>query len=397
MLAGRGFGKTISLNYALFMLAVLQPERKIGIIAPTAGEIRRVSFEGESGLMSIIPRECLWRGDEKHAYRKSPNYEIRLWNGSLFQGYNAFSYDRIRGSQWHYAGCDEVAAWRYIEEAMEQVEIATRLGKSPFIICSTTPRPLEIIKKRLKSHQDGDHRIHLTTGTTFENTALSSIYLDRLKEKYHGTRIGEQELYGVVLEDIEGALWTRDMIEKGRVNGVPKELDIVVVAIDPAVTADEKSDETGIVVGGGHLQSSKFYAIDDVSGRYTPQEWARQAIVAYQSHSANLIVGEVNQGGDMVETMIRQEAKAMGIEPPPFRAVRATRGKMVRAEPIAALYEQGRVHHCNVLQQLEAQMVTYIGDRRDKSPDRLDALVWCFTYIMQAMNQRRGGIVHVLG
>ena len=292
--------------------------------------------------------------------------EIRLYNGSKVMGFSATEPDRLRGPQFHRAWCDELASWRY-PEAFDQLMFALRMGDKPRCVITTTPKPTPLIRQLMERND-----CHLTTGTTFENEEnLASSTLNMLKERYEGTTLGRQELYAEVIDQMEGALWKPSTIEKKRLRAVDHEnLTNILVAIDPAVTSHSDSDETGIVVVGKDAQN-EYYVLEDKSGKYTPDQWGRKAVDLYYIWEADRIVAEVNNGGDLVERLIRtidEQAR--------YKSVHATRGKMVRAEPIAALYEQGKVHHIGVFPELETQMCTYTGDRPKPSPDRLDALVW---------------------
>ena len=300
--------------------------------------------------------------------------EIRLFNGSIIYGFSATEPDRLRGPQFHRAWCDELAAWRY-PETFDQLMFALRLGKNPQCIITTTPRPTPLIRRLLERND-----VVVTTGSTFENEAnLASSTLAMLKEKYEGTTLGRQELYAEVLDNLEGALWNNSMIDAAR---RPKDTKVeftkVIVALDPAVTANADSDETGIVVVGKDALN-KYYLLDDRSGKYTPDEWGRLSVELFYTWQANYIVAEVNNGGDLVERLIRSIDTSVG-----YRSVHASRGKMLRAEPISALYEQGKVHHLGVYPELESQMCTYTGDRPKPSPDRLDALVWGLTELSKS-------------
>jgi phage terminase large subunit-like protein len=260
---------------------------------------------------------------------------------------------------------DELAAWRY-PEAFDQLMFGLRLGTNPQCVITTTPKPLPLLKNLIERKD-----VHVTKGSTFENEAnLAASALQMMKERYQGTALGRQELYAEILEDMEGALWTRSMIEQTRLSSeTERELTQIIVAIDPAVTSHDNSDETGIVVVGKD-SNNEYYVLEDLSGRHSADNWGKIAIRAYYEWEADRIVAEVNNGGDLVERLIR--SIDMNV---PYRSVRASRGKMVRAEPISALYEQKRVHHIGVFEELETQMCTYTG-QNNPSPDRLDALVW---------------------
>lgn len=364
ILAGRGWGKTRTGATDAMLYALRNPEVQVAVVTPTFGDLRRVAFEGVSGILSNLPRECLMNG-RGQGYNATAS-EIRLYNGSKVMGFSATEPDRLRGPQFHRAWCDELASWRY-PEAFDQLMFALRMGDKPRCVITTTPKPTPLIRQLMERND-----CHLTTGTTFENEEnLASSTLNMLKERYEGTTLGRQELYAEVIDQMEGALWKPSTIEKKRLRAVDHEnLTNILVAIDPAVTSHSDSDETGIVVVGKDAQN-EYYVLEDKSGKYTPDQWGRKAVDLYYIWEADRIVAEVNNGGDLVERLIRtidEQAR--------YKSVHATRGKMVRAEPIAALYEQGKVHHIGVFPELETQMCTYTGDRPKPSPDRLDALVW---------------------
>lgn len=267
---------------------------------------------------------------------------------------------------------EELAAWRY-PDAWDQMQLGCRLGSkygvSPRGIISTTPKPTLLIRQLVK-----DERSVVTGGSTYENAAnLAPTFISTIISRYEGTRLGRQELYAELLEDVEGALWTRAVIERARVKKMPDAFFRVVVAIDPAVTATETSDETGIIVAG-YGSDRHLYVLADISGRMTPNEWARKAIGAFDEWNADRIVAEENQGGKLVEHNLRTVRRDV-----PYVGVRATQGKRVRAEPVAALYEQKKVHHVGGFPKLEDQMCLWEPLSGDRSPDRLDALVWAMS------------------
>ena len=373
ILAGRGWGKTRTGAQDIALYALRNPKTICAVVAPTSGDLRRVCFGGPSGLMSIIPRECLSNENNIKGYSSSMN-EIRLYNGSKIIGYAASEPDRLRGPQFHRAWCDEVAAWRY-PEAFDQLMFGLRLGDNPQCLITTTPKPTKIIKD-LVVRDD----VVVTSGSTFENEAnLAESALAMLRDKYEGTTLGRQELYAEIIDGIDGALWEMKTIDEARLRkDEERELTSIMVAIDPAVTSGVDSDETGIMVVGKD-NKNEFYVLEDLSGRYSPDKWGKIAIRAFYEWGADRIVAEVNNGGDLVERLLRTIDENVS-----YRSVHATRGKMVRAEPIAALYEQRRVHHIGVFPELEAQMCTYTGDRPKPSPDRLDALVWGITELSKS-------------
>ena len=372
ILAGRGWGKTRTGAQDIALYALKNENTISAVVAPTFGDLRRVCFNGPSGLMSIIPKECLDTSFGTDGYSASV-MEIRLFNGSKIVGYAAINPERLRGPQFHRAWCDELASWRY-PEAFDQLMFGLRLGQDPKCIITTTPKPIPILKSLIVRED-----VHVTKGNTFENSDnLAESALEMMRERYEGTALGRQELYAEILDDIEGALWTHKQIEDTRLlKDTEKELKTIIVAIDPAVTAGENSDETGIVVVGKDM-NNEYYVLEDVSGKYSPDEWGRLAVKTFYDWEADRIVAETNNGGDLVERLLRSVDNNI-----PYRSVRATRGKMLRAEPIAALYEQKKVHHMGAFPELETQMCTYVGQLKP-SPDRLDALVWGLTELSKS-------------
>ena len=374
ILAGRGWGKTRTGGTDAALYALRNPNTRVAVVVPTFCDLKRVAFGGESGILSWLPRELLLAG-RGQGYNSSAQ-EIRLNNGSIIQGFAATEPERLRGPQFHRAWCDEIAAWPY-PETFDQLMFGLRLGNNPQCVITTTPKPTPIIKNLLKRQGT-----ITTRGSTFDNAAnLAPAALQQLKEKYEGTRLGRQELYAEVLDDIEGALWNWKMIEDARIRerDMP-ELQRIVVAVDPAVTAGDDSDETGIVVAGRGVDG-QFYVLEDRTMQGSPDAWARVAVEAFHEHKADRLVAEVNNGGDLVGSVIRTIDRTI-----PYNAVRASRGKIVRAEPVAALYEQGKVHHVGELKALEDQLTSYTPDSR-KSPDRMDALVWAITELSQRTGQ----------
>ena len=365
ILAGRGWGKTRTGAQDIALYALRNPNTISAVVAPTFGDLRRVCFGGNSGLLSIIPDECYDQGFGTNGFASSI-CEIRLANGSKIVGYAAINPERLRGPQFHRAWCDELAAWQY-PEAFDQLMFGLRLGENPQAVITTTPKPIKIIKDLIVRKD-----VHITKGSTFENQDnLAESALAMMQERYQGTALGRQELYAEIVDEVEGALWNVAMIEDERMpEDTEIELSQIIVSVDPAVTSHQDSDETGILVVGKDFQNH-FYVLEDLSGRHSADKWCRIAIRAFYEWEADRIVAEVNNGGDLVERLLRTIDTNI-----PYRAVRATRGKLTRAEPISALYEQKRVHHLGFYEELEAQMCSYTGLSSESSPDRLDALVW---------------------
>lgn len=359
-LAGRGAGKTRTAAEWVAWQAITQAGTRWAVVAATFGDVRDTCAEGESGLITVLRRYNVL----KH-YNRSMG-EIRLDNGSLIKLFSADEPDRLRGPQFHGAWCDELAAWRYTD-TYDQLQFTLRLGTKPQTIITTTPRPTKIIKDLVAESESG--RVRVIRGSTFDNAKnLAPAALAQLRQRYEGTRLGRQELEAEILDDVPGALWTLKMVEECRVTDVP-DMTRVVVAIDPAATSNENSDETGIIVVGRGVDN-RGYVLGDYSCRLSPAGWARRAIEAFDQHQASRIVGETNMGGDMIETIIKQIRPTI-----PYRGVVAKRGKLLRAEPVSALYEQGRISHHGIYAELETQMTTWVAGESDFSPDRLDALV----------------------
>jgi predicted phage terminase large subunit-like protein len=371
ILAGRGFGKTRSGAEWTQEAAEAEPKARIALVGATAADVRDVMVEGESGILSIAPK---WA---RPTYE--PSKRRLTWpNGALATLYSADEPDRLRGPQHSHAWADEVAAWSYADDAWNMLMMGLRLGTHPRCLVTTTPRPIKIIKGLLaRAEQD----VVVTRGSTFDNAAnLPPNFLATIKKRYEGTRLGRQEIHAEVLDDVLGALFRREWIERDRVKEAPMEFSRIVVAVDPAVTNKEGSDETGIVVAAKG-QDGHAYVLEDLSGRMAPDEWARRAVEAYRRHRADRVIAEVNNGGALVENTLRVVEPELS-----YKEVHASRGKAIRAEPISALYEKHRVHHVGTFDELEEQMCAFASDfdrkRAGYSPDRLDALVWAVTELM---------------
>ena len=368
IMAGRGFGKTRTGAETLRSWIHSGQCRRIALLSKTIGEARAVMVEGNSGLLEIHP-PC-----ERPLFEQG-RHQLRWPNGALATLYGADHFERLRGPQFDAAWIDELAKFRYPEEAWNQLMLSLRLGTDPRCIVTTTPRPIPLIEKLLKSED-----VVVTKGTTFENRDnLAPAFLEQIVKQFEGTRLGAQELYAQLLTEQQGALWRRDLIcyqEPPYDDAGTLKLMRIVVAIDPATTHHEDSDETGIVIAG--LSEDKHaYVLEDLSGRLSPGDWGQRVCEAYWRLKADRVVAEVNKGGDLVERILR------GLDPTiPYKAVRATRGKFTRAEPIAALYEQRRVFHAQPFGLLETQLCTYVQGITPKSPDRLDALVWALTDLL---------------
>ncbi len=344
--AGRGYGKTRTGAENVRSWATALPDQRIAIVARTSSDVRDVMIEGESGILNISPP---W---ERPEYE--PSKRRLTWsNGSIATTFTADEPDLLRGPQFHKAWADELASWRFLQEAWDNLQLALRLGDDPRCVVTTTPKPIKLLRKLLK-----DPTTVVTGGSTYENKAnLAASFFDNVTRLYEGTTTGRQELFAELLDEAEGALWKRKDIDSCRVSEHP-DLDRLVVAIDVAVTSNEQSDETGIVVAGRARVNDRhhFYILADGSGRYTPLQWARKAISLHDHYDGDRIVGEVNNGGDLIETTLRTIDEDI-----PYKSVHASRGKAARAEPVAALYEQNRVHHCGLFEEMEDQMCLVTG------------------------------------
>ena len=375
--AGRGFGKTRT-GVEWVREQVKRGAKRIAAVAATNSDIERVMVKGESGFLNVC-----WKGDKTYKGGKmgypewSPTKRTLSWeNGAQVQFFSAEEPERLRGPQFELAWCDELAAWNKDQDTWAMLQFCMRLGKHPRIMVTTTPKPTKLVREILKNPTT-----HTTTGSTFDNAAnLAGTYLKAVKEQYEGTRLGRQELYAEVLEEAEGALWTTDMLDKASIKheDLPH-LNRIVVSIDPAVTANAESDMTGIVVAGIDVNGIA-YVLGDYTERLSPQGWASKAISLYHQYSADRIVAERNQGGEMVRRTLEVEDETV-----PIKLVHASRGKYARAEPVSALYERGLVRHVTnppdgaSLNELETQMRTWEPLGSIGSPDRLDACVWALT------------------
>jgi phage terminase large subunit-like protein len=364
ILAGRGYGKTrIGVEW------VREKVRRyslVNLIGATADDARDIMIEGESGILAKCPP------DERPHYAKSDR-QLHWPNGAKSLIFTADEPDRLRGKQHMKLWADELAAWRY-PESWDQAMLGLRLGDNPQVVATTTPRPTELIRELIK-----DKTTHVTRGTTYDNRAnLAPAFFDAIIKKYEGTRIGRQELKGEVLEDTPGALWTLTILDQGRVKLAP-DMNRIAVGLDPSGGRGER----GIVSAGVGLCHCKGppemhgFILGDASGVYGPDTWGRATVKEFDRVSADRIVVERNFGGDMASALLRTVAPSLSIV-----EVTASRGKMIRAEPVAALYEQGKVHHVGAFPKLEDQLCNWSPLEGGPSPDRLDALVWVLTSLM---------------
>ncbi len=378
VLGGRGAGKTRA--GAEWVRSVVEGSkpldegkcRRVALVGETIEQVREVMIFGDSGILACSPedRRPAWEAGRKRL----------VWpNGAIATVHTAHDPEGLRGPQFDAAWVDELAKWKRGKETWDQLQFALRLGDDPRVCVTTTPRNVDVLKRLMKS--PSTVQTHAPTEANAAN--LASSFLEEVKARYQGTRLGRQELDGVLLSDAEGALWTSEALEAGRVD-VPPVFDRIVVGLDPAASSGSGADECGIVVVGavtqGPVQDWRAVVLADCTVRgATPSGWAKAAIAAMEHYGADRLVAEVNQGGAMVGEVLRQVDPLV-----PLKSVHASRGKVARAEPVAALYEQGRVAHMRGLDQLEDQMcrMTARGYEGGGSPDRVDALVWALHELM---------------
>ncbi len=365
ILAGRGFGKTRTGAETLRQWVREGTCRRIALVAETETEVRQVMVEGSSGLLAV------------HSPSEKPIYEPTkrqlTWpNGAIATCFSSESYERLRGPQFDGAWVDELAKFRGDQQVWDQLMFSLRLGQNPRVIVTTTPRPTKLLKKLIN-----DPHVIITKGTTFENTTnLAEPFLSYMRHRYEKSWLGRQELYADIIEEKQGALWTPALLEQARSSFQASPLQRLVIAIDPAMSHGTQSDETGIIAAG-ITSAGTGIVLEDLSLKAPPSVWVRKAIEAYHRLKADCIVAEVNMGGNLVEHLLRNEDSSIS-----YKALHATRHKILRAEPIASLYERGKIWHATYLPELEEQLCSYVPGISSKSPDRLDALVWALTDLM---------------
>lgn len=365
ILAGRGFGKSRSAMEVVRHWIQSGQCKRVALVASTAADARDVIVEGESGLLSVCPPSM------GATYQPSKR-RIIFNNGAICTTYSGDEPGQLRGPQHDGAAVDELAKWRYAEEAFSNLEFGLRLGLNPQMVIATTPTPIPIIRNLMK-----DPSVVVTRGSTYENAAnLAPVFIQRMRAKYEDTRLGRQELHAEVLDDNPNALWSRAMIEAARVREFP-DLIRVVTGVDPS--GSSSGAECGIVTVGKAYDGaiSHYYVLDDSSRQGSPAEWGGQAVASYNKFHCDRVVAETNYGGEMVESTIRNVQGGALVA---YKPVHATRGKAVRAEPVAALYEQKRVHHVGMFASLENEMCEWVPGER--SPNRMDGLVWAITDLM---------------
>ena len=372
ILAGRGFGKSRTGAETIIRwqnpskktdnAATIKGYKHFALIGQTTGDIRDTMLEGESGIITCAPP---YNKPEYIASRRVVEWP----NGAKAHLYSGDQPDQLRGPQHEKGWLDELVKFKYPEETWDMFELGLRLGNNPQCVITTTPKPFKLLKNLID-----DEDVVVTSGSSYENVSnLSDSFMKRVIKKYEGTRLGRQELYAVVLDDVEGALWCQDVLERNRVNVYPS-LSQVVVALDPSVTNKDKSDECGIIVSGKD-NFGRCFIIEDASRKCTPKEWAQTAVNLYRKYQADYIVAEVNNGGDLVETVINLLDSSV-----PVKTVWATRDKYTRATPVAGAYEQDRVCHVGLFPQLEDELLEW--EPGQPSPNRLDAVVWAVTWLL---------------
>jgi len=429
LLAGRGFGKTRTGAEWINERVQQGKAKRIALVAPTAADVRKTMVEGESGILAISPP---WN---RPTFEPS-KLQLTWPNGAIAQLFSAEEPERLRGPQCDTFWADELAAWKKLKETWDMLQFGFRLGSDPRGCITTTPKPVEIVKLLVRDDREKGGETAITKGSTYDNRAnLTPKFFQQIVSKYEGTRLGRQEIDAEILEDMPGALWQRTSIDATRIsappfppiyhdvsvvpgeetamedlafllrrakeilNAVPEDLTRIVVSVDPNVSNTEGSDEIGIVVTGKGL-SGKGYVLADCSMRGSPNEWASAAVIAHDMFGADRVIGEANQGGNMVEYTIATAAKSLkeqGKRPSDhvgITLVHATRGKVTRAEPVSALYEQKRISHVGTLSTLEDQMCLFTSDFDRKamgySPDRVDALVWGLTHLYHEQQDGAG-------
>jgi len=365
LLSGRGGGKTRT-GAELTVKWAKEGFSPIALVGQTKADVRDTMVEvGDSAILNICPP---WFMPEYESSKR----RLTFPNGVLAIIYSGDEPDQLRGPQHQKGWVDELAKFKYPQESWDNLMFGLRIGEEPQVVVTTTPKPIRIIKELIN-----DNRTAVTRGHTLENKDnLAPPFLKYILRKYEGTRLGRQELAGEILDDNPDALWERLKIDELRVSQHP-DLTRIVVAIDPQGTDSEETSDTGIVVAGiaqiGDIIHG--YILADLTLNGSPDRWAREAVTGYYSFKADRVVGEANFGGDMVENTVRTVDKNV-----PFKSVHASRGKLIRAEPVSALYEQGRIHHVGFFSDLEDQLCEWVPG--NKSPDRLDALVWAITELM---------------
>ncbi len=381
IIAGRGFGKTRTGSEFVIDKAREMPGSHGALVGATADDARKTMLsaglehmEEASGILKVSPP------DFRPEYK--PSLRTLTWpNGTVATLYTAEEPDRLRGPQHHWGWVDEIAAWAHELEAWDQLLFGMRLGATPQICLTTTPRAVRVLRELLERASTVVSR-----GRTRDNAAnLSAAFIREIESKFAGTRMGRQELDGELLEDTPGALWQRAMWERrgARLSERPVDLTRIVVAVDPSGGSGKENDEQGITVCGREAgRDAKGYLLADLSCKLSADGWARRAVQAYVDWDADRILCEINFGGDMVESVIQTAARSMGLGHVPTKMLHVSKGKQVRAEPVSALYEQNRCPHVGVFPELEDELCSWVPNTGQRSPNRLDALVLCMTELL---------------
>ena len=374
LIGGRGAGKTRAGAEWIRAQALglppfaTEPVGRIALVGETEHDVREVMIEGVSGLLAI------------HDRRERPQWissrkRLQWPNGAVAYAFSADDPESLRGPQFGCAWSDEMAKWRYAEAAFDMLQFGLRLGSQPRQMITTTPRPTALLKKLMT-----DPATIVTHAPTRANAFnLAPTFLKNVMARYAGTRMGRQELDGEIVEERADALWSRGLIESCRVDAAP-DLQRIVVAIDPPVSSNKTADACGIVAAGLASDGCYYVIADDSISGAAPSVWAAKAIALWRRVEADALIAEVNQGGEMVKAVIQEVDSSV-----PVLSVRATRGKFVRAEPVATLYAQGRVKHAGLFPALEDELCDFGpgGLSSGRSPDRLDAMVWAISSLMQ--------------
>lgn len=381
--AGRGFGKTRTGAEWVRDQVENKGVKRVALVAPTAADVRDVMVNGESGIVGCSRDEFLPKYE--------PSKRRILWpNGATGMMYSAEESERLRGPQHEIAWCDELAAWAD-EGTWDMLQFGMRLGKHPQTVITTTPKPT-VFMNRIRKLPG----LVLTRGSMLDNRKnLPDSFLKAILERYQGTRLGKQEIEGEFLASVEGAVFSEQNIMKKTGAMKTDDYDRICIAIDPAVSAGEGSDETGIIVAGSYSNGQFADVLADHSGHYKPNEWADLIIHLYHTWKADKVLGEVNNGGDLVEHTLRQAKGGVAVA---FQKLHSSKGKRLRAEPVGALYEQHRVFHTKFFEQLEEQMVTFNPEetaKKGQSPDRVDALVFALTWLIVERKVPRVRFLHV--
>lgn len=379
VLTGRGWGKTRTASEWIVEQVRSGRAKRIALIGRTAADVRDIQIEGVSGILAV----ARLRGVQAH-YEPSKR-RVTFGNGATATAYSAEEPNLLRGPEHDCGWLDELASWsipRNSEnDAYSNFIMGLRLGEPRFIV-TTTPRPTRVITQLV-----ADQSTHVTKGSTYDNAAnLSPAFLEEVKRRYEQTRLGRQELFGEILDDVEGALWTLALIEDARVSETPP-LKRVVIAVDPATTTGDKSDFTGITVAGVGFEKDDYYVLHAEQLKATPNEWGQRVSDLYDEYHADRVIAERNQGGQMVEFTLRTIRKNL-----PIKTIHASTGKKTRAEPVAALYEQGKVHHVGMHADLEDQMIVFpvVTDVHD---DLVDSLVYALTELAELTAKQTGQLI----